>query len=542
MLDTFKNENHAAFKARIETEPLPPNLGALLDHAVERYGDKPAWIFVDQDRPSLSYRGLGELVARSANAFAALGIRKGSHVGVMLPNVPESLAAWLGLACLGARMIPINPGYTPDELRYWLTDGDAEWLLLDDARLDVFERMQQSGHVLDKSRLVTYGDAPVEGLAHWATLLAVARLTFTPTEAVDLDDVVNIQYTSGSTGWPKGCLLPHRYWIQYGKAVSEAWPKFERIQCDLPFYYMGPLWRFALAAFQGAALCVPPSFSLSRFRERIRDYDYELGWATNPVATLPPDPIERDNKLKMIAIFGLSKDLHRPMEERYGVPVRESFGMTEVGFSIFMPFDRADMSGSGSCGVAAPFRELMIADPQGRPVGRGELGELCIKGKGILQGYYKKEEATAAAFHGEWFRTGDLFRQDEDGFYYIVGRIKEMIRRSSENISVPEVEAALSSMGTFQEVAVHGVADEKRGEEVKACVILQDGLTPGIVTPEQVVAHCRDHLARFKVPRYVQYFTSFPRTGSNKVARKRLSEGEGAPVTPIFDSSTGEWI
>jgi len=542
MLDVVRKETYRDFKARIEAEPLPQNLGALLDLAVERYGEKPAWIFVEQDRPSLSYRELGELVARSANAFASLGVRKGSHVGVMLPNVPESLAAWLGLARLGARMIPINPGYTPDELRYWLTDGDAQWLLLDGARLDVFDKMQQAGHVLDRSRLTTYGEAPVEGLEHWTRLLADAAPNFTAREVVELDDIVNIQYTSGSTGWPKGCLLPHRYWIQYGKAVSEAWPKFERIQCDLPFYYMGPLWRFALAAYQGAALCVPPSFSLSRFRERIRDYKYELGWATNPVGTLPPDPIERDNALKMIAIFGLSKDLHGPMEERYGVPVRESFGMTEVGFSIFMPFDRADMTGSGSCGLAAPFRELMIADPQGKPVAQGELGELCIRGKGILQGYYKKEEATAAAFHGEWFRTGDLFRQDADGFYYIVGRIKEMIRRSSENISVPEVEAALSSMGRFSEVAVHGVQDTMRGEEVKACVILQDGSTPETVTPEQIVAHCRDHLARFKVPRYVQYFSSFPRTGSNKIARKRLSEGEGTAVSATFDSATGEWL
>lgn len=542
MLDTVKKETYAAFKARIESELLPQNLGELLDLAVERYGEKPAWIFVDQELPSLSYRELGELVARSANAFASLGVRKGSHVGIMLPNVPESLAAWLGLASLGARMIPINPGYTPDELRYWLTDGDAEWLLLDSTRLDVFDRMQEAGHVLDRGRLATYGEAAVEGLAHWSTLLAQAAPKFTPSEAVELDDIVNIQYTSGSTGWPKGCLLPHRYWIQYGKAASEAWPKFERIQCDLPFYYMGPLWRFALAAFQGAALCVPPSFSLSRFRERIRDYRYEMSWVTNPVLSLAPDPIERDHTLKMIAIFGLSKDLHRPLEERYGVPVRESFAMTEVGFSIFMPFDDAHMSGSGSCGLAAPFRELMIADPQGKPVAQGEIGELCIKGIGILQGYYKKEEATAGAFHGEWFRTGDLFRQDDNGYYYIVGRIKEMIRRSAENISVPEVEAALSSHGKLLEVAVHGVKDEKRGEEVKACVILKDGQTPETAPPEDIIEHCRGHLAKFKVPRYVQYYTAFPRTGSNKVARKRLADGEGDRLTATYDGSTGAWI
>lgn len=541
MRDT-KSETADQFRQRIESEPLPENLGALLDLAVERYGDKAAWVFVDQDRAPLSYRGLGELVARSANAFARLGVRKGTHVGVMLPNIPESLAAWLGLARLGARMIPINPGYTPDELRYWLTDGDAERLLIADACLGTLDKVQAQGRVLDSRNIVTFGERPADGFAHWPALVAEASSTFVATEPVGLDDVVNIQYTSGSTGWPKGCLLPHRYWIQAGKVLSEAWPKFERIQCDLPFYYMGPLWRFALAAFQGAALCVPLSYSLSRFRERIRDYDYDMGWMTNPVAMLPPDPIERQNKLKMIAIFGLSKDLHRPIEERYGAPVRESFGMTEIAFSIYMPLADAHMSGSGSCGIVTPFRELMIADPDGKPVKRGEIGELCIKGKGILQGYYKKPEATAAAFHGEWFRSGDLFRQDEQGYYYIVGRIKDMIRRSAENISVTEVETALSTLPSVQEAAVHGVKDEKRGEEVKACVVLQPGLTPAMVPPETVIAHCREHLARFKVPRYVQYYGAFPRTGSNKVAKKRLADGEGEKLTGTFDSATGAWL
>lgn len=541
MVET-RTETPEQFRRRIEAEPLPENLGALLDLAVERYGSKPAWIFVDQDRAPLSYHQLGEMVARSANAFAELGVRKGTHVGVMLPNIPESLAAWLGLARLGARMIPINPGYTPDELRYWLTDGDAERLLIAGSCLPTLEKVQAQGKVLDNKDVVTFGERPVEGFADWSAMLAAAAPVFRAAEPVGLDDIVNIQYTSGSTGWPKGCLLPHRYWIQAGKVLSEAWPKFERIQCDLPFYYMGPLWRFALAAFQGAALCVPLTYSLSRFRERIRDYDYDMGWMTNPVAMLPPDPIERQNKLKMIAIFGLSKNLHRQIEERYGVPVRDSFGMTEIAFSIYVPLADAHMSGSGSCGIATPFRELMIADPEGRPVKQGEIGELCIRGKGILQGYYKKPEATAAAFHGDWFRSGDLFRQDENGYYYIVGRIKDMIRRSAENISVTEVETALSTLPPVQEAAVHGVKDEKRGEEVKACVVLHAGHTPETVPPEAVIAHCREHLARFKVPRYVQYYGAFPRTGSNKVAKKRLADGEGDKLTATFDSATGAWL
>ena len=183
----------------------------------------------------------------------------------------------------------------------------------------------------------------------------------------------------------------------------------------------------------------------------------------------------------------------------------------------------------------------MIADSEGNELPGGEIGELCIAGPGMLQGYYKKPEATRSAFHGEWFRTGDLARRDADGYYYIVGRIKDMIRRSAENISVTEVESALSTIPEVEDVAVHGVKDEKRGEEVKACLILRNNKSPEDLPPERVLEHAREHLARFKIPRYIQYYSEFPRTGSNKIAKKRLQDGEGKLVTGTYDATTGAW-
>lgn len=533
-------ESDEAFRRRVEAEPLPRNLGALLDLAVERFADDPAWVFVEQDLPALSWRDLSELVSRSANAFAAMGVRKGSHVGVMLPNIPQSLAAWVGLARLGARMIPINPGYTPDELKYWLTDGDAEFLLMDAAKFDTFLAVEKDAPLLSRERMAIWGD-PVDGFRNWQSLLDAASPSFTERETVDIDDIVSIQYTSGSTGWPKGCLLSHRYWIVCGKVVSEMWPGLKRIQCDLPFYYMGPLWRFTMAAFQGAALYVPPAYSLSRFRERMRDYEYDMAWMTNPVAMLEPAPIENEHKLTMIATFGMGPSLQTSIAKRYKVPVRDAFGMTEIGFAIGCRLNDDRSVGIGTCGKILPLREGKIADPQGNELPDGEIGELCIAGPGILQGYYKKKEATEGAFHGRWFRTGDLARRDADGYYYIVGRIKDMIRRSAENISVTEVESALSTLSEIEDVAVHGVKDEKRGEEVKACLVLKDGKTPRDLPPEAVLDHARQHLARFKVPRYIQYYAVFPRTGSNKIAKKRLQDGEGKVLTGTFDATTGAW-
>jgi acyl-CoA synthetase (AMP-forming)/AMP-acid ligase II len=201
-----------------------------------------------------------------------------------------------------------------------------------------------------------------------------------------------------------------------------------------------------------------------------------------------------------------------------------------------------DVAKTASCGIPAPFRRCMIADDTGKPVKQGEVGELCVSGPGILQGYYKKPEATANAFwEAKWFRTGDLFRQDESGNFYIVGRIKDMIRRSAENISAIEVEAALSAMPQIQEAAVIGVKDTKRGEEVKACIILKPEWTPQTVTPQMVVEHCRQHLAKFKLPRYVQYYLALPKTGSNKIAKKQLVDGGGQSQTDTFDMVDATW-
>jgi crotonobetaine/carnitine-CoA ligase len=188
--------------------------------------------------------------------------------------------------------------------------------------------------------------------------------------------------------------------------------------------------------------------------------------------------------------------------------------MTEIGSTLFVPIDADQMVGSGTCGIPGPFRECRIVN-----------GELQVRGSGILLGYFNKPEATREAFDDGWFRTGDLFRQDEHGWYYIVGRLKDMIRRSSENIPAREVESVLRGMAEIADVAVVPVPDELRKEEVKAYVILQPGLTTDHVPPDRIIEYARRYLAPFKVPRYVEYREEFPRTPSGKV-RKQILTGE----------------
>jgi crotonobetaine/carnitine-CoA ligase len=204
------------------------------------------------------------------------------------------------------------------------------------------------------------------------------------------------------------------------------------------------------------------------------------------------------------------------------VRAREAYGMTEIGTGMLVALEDDHMTGSGSVGKPPDYRITKIIDQDGKPVKPGEIGELLIKGPGIFKGYYNKPEATAKAFEGDWFRTGDLFRQDANGYFYIVGRIKDMIRRTGDNISASKVEHVLASHHKILSAAVVPVPDESRGEEVKAYIAPVQGETPENIPPEDVIAFCQERIAEFKVPRYIEYVDEFQRTASGKIQKHIL--------------------
>jgi len=216
--------------------------------------------------------------------------------------------------------------------------------------------------------------------------------------------------------------------------------------------------------------------------------------------------------------------------------------MTEIGPALFMPIEATDMVGSASCGVPVPFRECKIVDEALRPVSQGTTGELCVRGPGIMLGYYGNPEATRAAFDGEWFRTGDLFRQDARGYYTIVGRSKDMIRRSAENVAAREVESVLNGIACVAESAAVPEPDELRGEEIKAFIVLNPAIERSDATLQQIIAACEAHLAAFKVPRYFVFRDELPKTPSLKIAKQTLRQPGCAPAGErIYDRVTGCW-
>ena len=508
---------------QIEAETLPSSTAALLDEAAAAVPERLALNFFETDE-SFTYLEFRAAVNRLASSLHRMGVRKGTHVAVMLPNAPEFPITWLALGRLGAVMVPANTGYTGRELDYLVNDAAAEYFVIGEANLAVLDSMRERPARLTDGRVIVAGAAR-PGQASWQGLHDSGDPQFASPQPVALDDLCNIQYTSGTTGFPKGCLLAQRYWITTGKInAARDGLLYERILTSTPFYYMDPQWLLLMTLYQRATLFVAQRQSASRFSSWLHEHRIQFcQLPAEPAYKQPPLPADSQNEVRRANVYGLRAEIHADVERRFNLNAREAFGMTEIGSTMFVPIEADHMVGSGSCGIPGPFRECRIVN-----------GELQVRGSGILQGYFNKPEASREAFDEGWFRTGDLFRQDENGWYYIVGRVKDMIRRSSENIPAREVESVLRGIPEIADVAVVPVPDPLRKEEVKAYVILQPGVLPAALPPERIIEHARRYLAAFKVPRYVEYRDEFPRTPSGKV-RKQVLIGEKP------DLRTGSW-
>ena len=359
-------------RARIEGEGLPANIGTLLDAACAEAGEHVAWNFFEAGE-SITYAALRRQVNGLAHGLLSRGVRKGTHVAVMLPNLPAMPKTWLALARLGAVMVPVNPAYTARELAYVVNDSDSEYLVIHQDALGVLEAtMADRSIALPRERVIVVGEAKHEGYAGWADLAAEEREEFIPPEPVDADDLMNIQYTSGTTGFPKGCMLTQRYWLVSGKvnAFRDA-RRYERILAATPFFYMDPQWLLLMTFYQRATLFVAARQSASRFLDWVRTYRINFCLFPLILYKMPESPLDKAHELVRVNVYGIPRGMHAKLEERFDVVAREAFGMTEVGSACFMPIEAEDMVGSGSCGLPSPFRECRVADPNGQyPVRR----------------------------------------------------------------------------------------------------------------------------------------------------------------------------
>lgn len=527
----------------IAAETLPANVGDLMDIAAAEAGDRDVWNFFEGEGP-LSYRELQGTVNRAANALRQWGVGKGTHVAAMLPNIPLMPTLWLALARLGAVMVPVNIRYTSRELHYVIDDAQVEFLVVHADQSATLGPAGADGRVmgLDPSRIALVGAPEEVGYRSFEHLQHGQSDSLSIDYAVTHDDLLNIQYTSGTTGFPKGCMLTHRYWLTNGKVNGlRDGKRYERVLAPTPFFYLDPQWLLLVAFYQRGTLFVANRQSASRFAEWLRKY--QINFCLFPEAAYKQPPHEEDGNtaLARANVYGIRKEIHADLRRRFNAPAMEAFGMTEVGPCLYVPLDQVDMVGSGSCGIPAPLRECRVVDEHGEDVPVGQVGELVVRGQGLMLGYYRKPDANRDAYFGEWFRTGDMFRKDEKGFHYIVGRIKDMVRRSSENIAAREVESVLRGLPEVLEAAIVAVPDELRGEEVKAYIVLQEDLRETRVPMERIFAYCEANLASFKVPRYVEFVDDLPKTPSGKIAKGQLIAGKADLRIGAYDRVKSCW-
>ncbi len=494
----------------------------LVNGACARHGESPALIF--DDGLVVAYAELLDLVESFAG-YLRTRIQPGDRVAIMLGNRTEFIVAWLAVVANRGIAVSVNPASGAHDAGHVLGDSGAVVAVVGEAQLAPLGELQVRLPAL-REVIPVLGEEP-HGLSH--CFAGVTRLKLSAAGS-QREDLCHIFYTSGTTGSPKGCLVDHEWWLRTVDVVLRRFPRGPegRELCCLQFFYSDPGHQLLECMHTGGALVVMRRFSVSRFWDVVRRHDVTsiLSFSSIPAMLYkaPPDKSDRRTKVRYARQLAMPRGLHRQIVERWGFPWVEGYGITEGNVVTGMPLDSAEkMIGSGSIGIPVPETDVRLLDESGEEVQPGQTGEFVVRGPGMFRGYLNRPDSTAQALRDGWLYTGDLGRRDDRGFYYFMGRKKDMIRRSGENISAAEVEDVLRSHPKILDAAVLAVPDELRGEEVMAIVQPVAGMNAQDVPPEELSAFCRSQLAPFKVPRYIDYRTDdFPRTPTLRIIKDRL--------------------
>ncbi|MHC1726969.1 MAG: AMP-binding protein [Syntrophobacteraceae bacterium] len=529
-------------------------LGQILDRTIAKYPDNDAVVYYDRNF-RLTYREFGELVDQIAKGLMALGVKKGEKVAVWATNVPYWVALQFATAKIGAILLTVNTLYKIAEIAYILEQSDSENLVIIDGFRDtdyiqtIYElvpelKTQQRGFLKsDKfphlKRVFFLGPEKHRGMYSMAETIAMNGMVsdeeYKARQAeLDPHDVVNMQYTSGTTGFPKGVMLTHYnignngYWIGANQVLSEK----DRICLPVPlFHCFGCVLGVLAAINHGSALVILESFDPVQVMASIEGERCTAlyGVPTMFIAVLQHKLFNKfDFSTLRTGIMAGSpcpvKTMEEVMEKMYAREITICYGLTE-GSPVLTQTTVTDsiQKRTQTVGKAMPAIELLIMDPEThQPLPSGVQGEVCCRGYNVMKGYYKMPEATAKTVDKDgWLRSGDLGVMDEDGYLSITGRHKDMIIRGGENIYPREIEEFIFRMDGIQDVQVVGVPSEKYGEQVGAFVVLKEGFDYG---PEDVRDFCRGKISSYKIPKYVTFLKQYPMTASGKVQKYKLRE------------------
>ncbi len=530
-------------------------IGQLLDEMVERVPDQDAVVYADRDYRQ-TWKEFRDTVDKAAKGLMALGVRKGDKVAVWATNVPHWVTLQFATARIGAILLTININYRSAEIDYLLRQSDCENIFVIDGYRDtdyvntLYElipelkvqprdrlRSERYPHL---RRVLFLGPEKHRGMYSWNELLAMSVAVgddeyHQRQGELSTYDVVNMQYTSGTTGFPKGVMLTHfnitnnGYWV----GVNENFTTSDRVCIPVPlFHCFGCVLAVMACLNHGATMVIlerydPINVMMSIERERctavygvptmfIGILDHKLfdkfdfsslrtgimAGSPCPVKTME-ECVARMNMREVTIVYGLTESSPAMTQSRFDEPSLEKKCST--------------------VGKAFPGIEVAVIDPEtGEHLGPGKHGELCCRGHNVMKGYYKMPEETAKAIDRDgWLHSGDIGMMDEDGYFAVTGRLKDMIIRGGENIYPKEVEDFIHHIEGVADVQVVGVPSEKYGELPAAFVILRPGVK---LTAEDIVDHCRGKIAFYKIPKYVHFIDEYPMTASGKIMKVKLRE------------------
>ncbi len=503
------------------------NLALILEQSTRRNPGKVAVILDDY---RLRYAELNGAANKLANALVGMGVQPGDKVALMVPNTPHFPISYFGILKTGAAVVPLNVLFKQNEVQYHLEDSDAKALIVWEGflgeALQGFLKAQTCHNLIVIQAPGSTAELPA-GATGFNQIMADSAPTFDTVQTSPSDTAV-ILYTSGTTGRPKGAELSH--FNMFFNAMVGAEKLLGVSQDDiflatLPlFHSFGQTAVMNVGFYVGATITMLPRFEPVKAAEIIQRDKVTMfaGVPTMYFYLLNHPEVARFDmsSLRRCVSGGASMpvEVMQAFNQRFNVTIMEGYGLSETSpIASFNHLDRPTKP--GSIGTPIWGVEMRVVDPEDKPVPTGELGEIVIRGHNVMKGYYKRPEATAEAIRNGWFHTGDLARQDEDGYFFIVDRVKDMIIRGGFNVYPREIEEVLYAHPAVAEAAVIGVPDPALGEEVKAVVALKPGQS---ATEQELIEYCKGRLAAYKYPRSVEIRESLPKTATGKILKREL--------------------
>ena len=533
-----------------------PSIVSVMEHAIDRYRDKPAFANLGK---TISYGDVDRLSGQlAAYLIGELHLKKGDRVAIMMPNCLQYPIATFGILRAGLTVVNVNPLYTPRELRHQLVDAGVSAIIV----LDNFAHTVQSvlGDMPDmtvitsalgdmigaKGAIVNFvlkyikrmvPDYAIPGMVRFNDVLEIGRRHPVPRIECAPGDIAFLQYTGGTTGVAKGAMLTHRNLVANMQQAA-AWidgavrPGDELIVTALPLYHIFALTANGLVFMKlgGLNYLITNPRDMRGFVKEISKIPFTAITGVNTLfnGLLNTPGFDKVDFSHLRLTLGGGMAVQRAVAERWkqvtGCTLIEAYGLTETSpAACINPMDLAAYN--GSIGLPVPSTNACIKDEAGSHLPPDTVGELCIKGPQVMLGYWHRPDETAEVMDGEgWLHTGDMARMDDQGFFYIVDRKKDMILVSGFNVYPNEVEDVIAMMPGVLEVAAVGVPDEKSGEAVKVIIVRKD---PSL-TEAQVKAHASANLTGYKHPKYVEFRTELPKTNVGKILRRELREPHAA--------------